>query len=136
MPTIGEISAAPPPATASALGGLDSQAFLKLLVAQLRYQNPMSPSDPSDMLQQTAQFTQIETLQQVATAQQQLLGLSQVTIATDLVGATVVADTPSGEVRGTVDGIRFTTQGPVLLIGDDEIPMSNTLEIHRPAPSS
>lgn len=131
MPTIGGVTAAPPPATASALGGLDSEAFLKLLVAQMRYQNPMEPSDPTAMLQQTAQFTQIETLQQVAAAQQQLLGLSQVTIATDLVGSEVVATTSSGEVRGTVDGIRFTTDGPLLLIGEEEVPLHATLEIHR-----
>lgn len=134
MTTIGGVSAAPPPATASALGGLDSETFLKLLVAQLRYQNPMEPSDPTAMLQQTAQFTQIETLQQVATTQQQLLGLSQVAIASDLVGADVVAQTDTGEVRGTVDGLRFSTIGPVLLIGDREVPLSSTLEVHRAAP--
>ncbi|HVL99756.1 MAG TPA: flagellar hook capping FlgD N-terminal domain-containing protein [Egibacteraceae bacterium] len=131
MPTIGGVSAAPVPTTASALGGLDSQAFLKLLVAQLRYQNPMAPSDPSAMLQQTAQFTQIETLQQIAAAQQQMLGLTQVTIANDLVGSTVLARVSGEEVRGTVDGIRFTTHGPVLLVGDREVPLHATLEIHR-----
>lgn len=133
MPDVTSVTGAPAvaPQTASALGGLDSQAFLKLLVAQLRYQNPMSPSDPAAMMQQTAQFTQIETLQQVAAAQNQLLGLSHVTIAADLVGQEVTAAMPGGEVRGTVDGLRFTDQGPVLLIGDDQVPLDAVVEIHR-----
>jgi len=33
----------------TALGGLGSDGFLKLMVAQLQYQNPMAPSDPSAM---------------------------------------------------------------------------------------
>jgi hypothetical protein len=44
---------------------LDQDAFLKLMVAQLRYQNPMSPADPQAFLAQTAQFTTVEKLTQL-----------------------------------------------------------------------
>jgi len=37
--------------------------FLKLLVAQLKYQNPMEPVDSSQFMAQTAQFTMAEKLQ-------------------------------------------------------------------------
>lgn len=135
MPSVSGVTGTPVATpTPTGLGGLDSQAFLKLLVAQMRYQNPMAPSDPTAMMQQTAQFTQIETLQQIAAAQNQLLGMSQVTIASDLVGADIVAALPDGEVRGTVDGLRFTEAGTVLLVGDDEVPLDLVLEIHRPQP--
>lgn len=134
MPPVSAVTgaAAAAPTPASALGGLDSQAFLKLLVAQMRYQNPMAPSDPTAMMQQTAQFTQIETLQQIAAAQNQLLGLSQVAIATDLVGSEVVAALPDGEVRGIVTGMRFTDAGTVLVVGAEEVPLDLVVEIHHP----
>lgn len=118
-------------APASPLGQLDSEAFLKLLVAQLRFQNPMAPSDPSTMLQQTAQFTQVETLQGLASSQQQLLGLSHATVASGLIGREVTAETAAGEVTGVVDGVRFASAGPVLLIGELEVPLASATQIRR-----
>lgn len=135
MTTIGSIGAAPNPAAGSSgtsgLGNLDSEAFLNLLVAQLRYQNPMEPTDHTAMLQQTAQFTQIETLQKVLTSQQQLLGLSHASIAADLVGKEVVARTDGGEITGVVDSVRFTASGPALVIGDQQVPLDAATEIRR-----
>src|SRR5688572_12833212 len=112
------------PTAAGGLGGLGSDAFLNLLVAQLRYQNPMAPSDPSAMLNQTATFTQVETMQRLAAAQQQMLGLQRASIAADMVGQDVTAQATDGtQIKGVVDGVRFTETGPVLLIGDREVPM-------------
>ncbi len=114
----------------SALGRLGSDAFLQLLVAQLRFQNPMAPSDPSSMLQQTAQFTQVETLQQLASSQQQLLGLQQASMAADLVGKEVTATGADGEtISGVVDAIRFTADGPMLEVGEHSVPMASATEI-------
>lgn len=42
------------------LGKLDSQAFLKLLLKELEYQDPTSPMDSEKMLSQTAQLTSLE----------------------------------------------------------------------------
>ena len=50
----------PPAATA------DKEMFLNLLVAQLRYQDPMNPADSGEFLAQTAQFTALEKMQDVA----------------------------------------------------------------------
>ena len=119
------------PTTSSAgLGQLDGEAFLNLLVAQMRYQDPMSPTDATTMLQQTSQFTQVETMQQVSKMQQQLLGLTQASMAADLVGKEVVARTDDGEMTGVVDGVRFSGVGPMLAIGAEEIPLSQVTSIH------
>jgi flagellar basal-body rod modification protein FlgD len=133
-PTLSASAAgAPMPGTASnALGDLGSDAFLKLLVAQLKYQDPMSPSDGQAMMQQTAQFTQVETLKQLASLQQQLMGLQQTAMASDLIGQEVTATTATGqEIDGTVDGIRFTDAGPLLLIGDEAVPFDQAREIRQ-----
>ena len=40
--------------------------FLNLMVAQLRYQDPMNPADSGEFLAQNAQFTALEKMQDVA----------------------------------------------------------------------
>jgi flagellar basal-body rod modification protein FlgD len=128
--SIGLTPTKPSSSFAGSLGGLGGDAFLKLLVAQLKYQNPMEPSDGSQLMQQTAQFTQVETLQQLAAAQQQLMGLSQFSLAVGLAGKQVTAvGTGGGTVSGEVQGIRFTADGPQLEIDTQWIPLSNVLEV-------
>lgn len=113
------------PAAQSTLGGLDSNAFLQLLVAQMRFQDPLSPTDTTTMMQQTAAFAQVERLQEIATAQQQMLSTQLAAVAGDLVGRHVTAQRADGsEVSGTVDTVRYTAAGPVLAIGEDEVAVS------------
>jgi flagellar basal-body rod modification protein FlgD len=40
--------------------GLDQQAFLRLFMAQLENQDPLSPQDPTELASQLAQFSQFE----------------------------------------------------------------------------
>ncbi len=108
----------------SALGGLDSQGFLNLLVAQLRYQSPLEPRDPGDLMSQTAALAQLDATQQLLVAQQQQFGLQEVLVATGLLGTTVTAHAEDGStVTGIVDAVRYTPLGPVLRIGEHELPL-------------
>ena len=119
-------------APTAGLGQLDSDAFLKLMVAQLKYQDPMAPSDGAAMMQQTAQFTQVETMQKLVEMQQQLMGLQQTAIGSDLIGHEITAVTETGApITGTVDGMRFTDVGPLLRIGDTEVPLENVESVRR-----
>lgn len=87
--------------------------FLKLLVAQLKYQDPTNPTDSTQFLSQTAQFTQIETLQKISQQQEIQASASQMLAATSLVGRNVTyalnggqaqapAVTSAMQVRGTL----------------------------------
>ena len=115
------------------LGQLGTDAFLQLLVAQLRYQNPLAPTDGAAMLQQTATFTQVETLQAIAEINQQLMGFQQVTMGLGLVGKEVDAITADGQpITGQVTSMRFTVDGPFLRIDDgSEIPMENVVSVRE-----
>jgi flagellar basal-body rod modification protein FlgD len=49
-----------PPKGAAAPGTVNKNMFLQLLVAQLRHQDPMKPSDGAEFVGQLAQFEQLE----------------------------------------------------------------------------
>lgn len=128
--TAGAAQAAPP-TTDNALGQLGSDAFLQLLVAQLKYQNPMNPSDSTAMLEQTAMFTTVETLQSIAEMNQTLMGFQEVTMAMGVVGKHIEALSLEGiQIEGNVESVRFTADGPFLnLDTGDEVPMVNVITV-------
>jgi flagellar basal-body rod modification protein FlgD len=127
-------AAAQPVQTGNGLAQLDSNAFLQLLVAQMRYQNPLAPTDASAMLAQTAQFTTVETLQAISETNQALLGFQQTTMALSVVGKEVTAISLEGTpTEGRVETVRFTADGPFLYLDNGiEIPMANVVEVAAP----
>lgn len=132
VPTAASIAAA-----AAARGGpkeaLGKDAFLQLLVAQLKYQNPLAPSDGTQFLAQTAQFTMVEKLEEISRANAELLSTSRSLAASGLVGRTVVAVTPDGEVTGAVRSVRLDPSGPVLRVGDADVPLAAVKEVLPPS---
>lgn len=137
METIGGVNAANA-AAANATGneamkGLDGEAFLKLFVAQLKYQDPLAPNKGAEMMQQTAVFTQVETMKSMAATQQQLMGFQQVTLASSLVGKSVTADLDGVDVTGIVTGFRITADGPMLQLDTgEEVGLERATEVRSP----
>jgi flagellar basal-body rod modification protein FlgD len=106
----------------NALGGMDSEGFLKLLVAQLQYQSPLDPKDPGDLMTQTATLAQLDATQQLLAVQQRDLGLQQALAASGLIGREISGtDTQGQPAEGVVTGVRYTEQGPALAIGSREV---------------
>jgi flagellar basal-body rod modification protein FlgD len=119
--------------TGTGLEAMGSDAFLKLFVAQLTNQNPMEPMDATQMMAQTAQFTMVENLQKISTFQQHVLGYTQMNAATSLIGKEVVAlDADGNEVTGVVGDVRVTIDGPMLAIGDTELPLTSLVRVVAP----
>jgi flagellar basal-body rod modification protein FlgD len=73
-PVIGNTAAAP--ATSGATKTLGKDDFLKLLITQLKNQDPLNPLDQNQFLAQTAQFTSLENLQNISTQLAELKNLS------------------------------------------------------------
>ena len=49
---------------------LDKDAFLKLMMVQLQNQNPLSPTDNTEYMNQMAQFSSVEQLSNIAKTQE------------------------------------------------------------------
>ncbi len=121
--------------TAAATPGeqMGKDTFLKLLVAQLKYQNPLSPTDGTEFMAQTAQFTVVEKLDALTKTNAELLSTNRQLGASSLLGQSVVSTGPTGaDVVAKVTGVRFEVAGPVLLTGDTEVSLAAVKEV-RPA---
>ena len=118
-------------ATTSSAGSVDYDAFLQLLVAQLRNQDPTEPTDNAELMAQLASFSSVE--QQIQTNEKltSLLEASQLSQAGDLIGKTLTSI--DGETTGEVSSVILTDDGIVaqlesgqqILVGNGTI-ISNT----------
>lgn len=111
---------------------LGQDAFLKLLVAQLKYQDPMNPADNTQFISQTAQFSMLEQLTQMSNQTDKVLDSQQVQSSAGLVGKTVtwLDKETDQDMTGTVTGAVFGgKEGPVLKVGDKEVPFSAIKEV-------
>ncbi|MCH5273874.1 MAG: hypothetical protein J1E35_09395 [Lachnospiraceae bacterium] len=57
---------------------LGKEAFLQLLVAQMRYQDPLNPTSDTEYISQLAQFSQLEQLQNLAASNEKTQMLAMV----------------------------------------------------------
>ena len=111
---------------------MGKDTFLKLLVAQLRYQDPSNPADSSQMMSQTATFTQVEKLEEIAAQNASLLALQRSTSAGALVGRTVTyTDDTGSDVTGVVTSVRLgsDSSGAVAMVGGTAVEMGRITEI-------
>jgi flagellar basal-body rod modification protein FlgD len=114
--------------TSSTTASADKDMFLQLLVAQMRYQDPSNPTDSSQFLAQTAQFTALEKMQAVADQTAQLVSLQVAFGASSLVGKDVAYPAADGTTtHGVVDSVRFTSTGPVLQVGGQDLALGDVL---------
>lgn len=108
----------------------DKQMFLELLVAQLRYQDPLNPTSSADFLAQTAQFSTLESVQQLTSFTGELLASQLAFGASGLVGRKVSYAGADGEtVSGTVEQVTFGSTGPRLTVDGTEISINDLISV-------
>ena len=94
---------------------LDKDAFLKLLVAQLKNQDPSSPMDTSQMMAQTTQLSTMEQLTAMSETSRESFALQMRIAASGLVGQQISATTDDGVTHvGRATGVSFAGSVPVV----------------------
>ena len=126
-----------PPGSSSATKGKDlgdKDTFLKLLVAQLKYQDPSNPADSTQFLAQTAQFTQVEKLGDIA----DLLKSQRLTGVSGLVGHNVTyMDENGAQQSGVISAAKLNGDSePMLRIGNTDVQLSKVMEVLSTAPTT
>jgi flagellar basal-body rod modification protein FlgD len=117
MSAIPSTNATTPAATTPAATGKTNQLgkddFLKLLAAQMKYQNPMEPMDNTQFVSQMANFSSLEQITNLATAQStqnsiSMIGRSVSYTDTDQIvrsGVVQSVETSGANSSLTIDGV-------------------------------
>ena len=107
---------------------VDYQSFLKLLVAQMKNQDPTSPMDSTQYMAQLAAFSQVEQSVQMNTKLDQMLQSSTLEQAASIIGRTVTS--ADGETTGKVAEVRLISNGIVAVLeGGKEITVGPGVKI-------
>ena len=107
---------------------VDYQSFLKLLVAQMKNQDPTNPMDSTQYMAQLAAFSQVEQSVQMNTKLDQMLQSSTLAQADAIIGRTVTS--ADGETSGKVAEVRLISNGIVAVLeGGKEITMGPGVKI-------
>jgi len=116
--------------TAPPGGELGKDAFLKILLAQMRNQDPMNPADGTAMIAQLAQFSSLEQMQNLNNKIDQLLEVQLLGELSGLVGKTVLFSGENDEVLGgTVQSLIWSGNRSQLRINDVLVPLGRVLEV-------
>ena len=127
MPTIPPTSQSTPTTGTTGAAGttrgaagpsLGKDDFLKLLVGQLKNQDPMNPTSDTDFIGQMAQFSQLEQTTNMATANSELAAQQTGARAIALLGRNVTYPNASGvSTTGVVEKVEWSGGKPTLTVG-------------------
>jgi flagellar basal-body rod modification protein FlgD len=115
----------PPAAPANPTGMLGQNDFLKLMIAQLKAQDPLQPGNSNEYVNEIAQFTQVEQITNLANA-------SELTGAVQLIGHTVSYANPAGGTStGKVQSVQSSASGTTVTVeGVPGIKLASVTEVN------
>ena len=109
---------------------MDSAMFMKLLVAQLRNQDPSSPMSTNDMMAQQTQMASLEQLTNMSTTSGEQFALTMRMAAMNVVGKSVSYTGSDGSVvSGTATGASFAKSVPTINVGGTSVNLDSILSI-------
>ncbi|MER8750907.1 flagellar hook assembly protein FlgD [Mesorhizobium sp. M1050] len=102
-------------ATAStSKAAVDYQSFLKLLIAEMKNQDPTKPMDSTQYVAQLATFSQVEQSVQSNTKLDQIMQSSALSQADALIGRSITS--ADGNTTGTVASVRLASGGLIAVL--------------------
>ncbi|MFS1513196.1 flagellar hook capping FlgD N-terminal domain-containing protein [Chengkuizengella sp. SCS-71B] len=119
--------------TSEEQNNLGQDQFLKLLMEQLKHQDPLSPTSDQDFIAQLAQFTSLEQLTKISD-EIQLLRQS-IGISSDMIGKEITYsyyDTDTSEMiteTGIVEAISIISGRQYAIVEGEEVPLELIIKI-------
>lgn len=109
--------------------GLGQEDFLKILLTQLTYQDPMKPLDNQEFIAQFAQFSSLDQTRQSNENLDSMLLMQMADQGIGLLGKTVEVRTETGSVVGEVTAVSFSQGIPLfsVKVGEEQFLTNITL---------
>ncbi|MFC4768789.1 flagellar hook capping FlgD N-terminal domain-containing protein [Effusibacillus consociatus] len=109
---------------------LGKDEFLKILLTQLKYQDPMSPMQDREFITQMAQFSALEQMTNTAHGLEKLQKINSLGIAFNLVGANVTyKKSDGGDVQGKVTGAEMVNGVMQLRVDDQLVDLADIIKM-------
>jgi flagellar hook assembly protein FlgD len=109
---------------------LNTDAFMKMLIAELSNQDPTQPMDSAQIVQQVSQIRSIQASDQLSTTLQSVLLGQNVATASGLLGKAIAGlSDDSKQVSGVVSGVTVTNGDVKLYVGDSTVSLKNITAI-------
>lgn len=104
-------------------GALGQEDFLRILLQQLAFQDPLKPLENQEFMAQLAQFTSLEQTVELNGRVDSLITQQAATQSLGLLGRTVEARTDSGQIVGEISTVTFREGEPnfTLVTGDGAV---------------
>ena len=115
---------------------LGQDAFLSLMIQQLKSQDPLSPMENTEFLNQQAMFSQVSALQDIKSS---ITANNSIMQASNLVGKTVAIQDPNNSesiITGEVTQANFYADSATVVVGNKEYPLSYVLAAANPTPTA
>jgi len=115
---------------------LSQDAFLQLLMAQMKNQDPLNPTDSSQFMSQQAAITQVSELQKLNANISSSNNMMQ---ASALIGKMVNLTDPNDStniISGVVGAALFDSSGTGIMVNGKIYPMDNVLSIENASTES
>ena len=95
---------------------VDYQSFLKLLIAEMKNQDPTKPMDSTQYVAQLATFSQVEQSAQTNTKLDQIMSSSALSQADAIIGRNITS--ADGKTSGTVASVTLSSSGLIAVLQD------------------
>ncbi|MBR2274778.1 MAG: hypothetical protein IJ873_01750 [Lachnospiraceae bacterium] len=107
---------------------LDKESFLKLLVAQMQYQDPLEPTENTEYISQFAQFSELEQMQNLSSSMdlQRASGLVGQYVYLEHINETTGAST---SVEGRVDYVTYENNKAYVSVDGELYSMDDVVNV-------
>lgn len=121
-PTPSPLAAQSPSQSNGPAASVDYNAFLRLLIAQIKNQDPTKPMDSAQLMSQLASFSNVEQSIKINQKLDSLMTSTALSQIDSLVGRTVIS--ADGQTAGVIMAVHVISDGTVAILEDGtEVPL-------------
>lgn len=114
----------------SSMDGLGQDAFMTLLLAQMKNQDPLKPMEDQDFIAQLAQFNSLSQLTELNNTMKEFIAAQSLTQGSALIGKTVTGLASDGStVTGLVSSLRLSGGQVTLEVDGVELPLDSVKSV-------